>query len=262
MPGPKYRIKLYGHTSDDPGAFIKNLAAVLGTNEEGAKEALQRVPVVIREGIEKERAQALQETLGLIRALSLVEPMDGAAGESADAPDLGPLLAQLRSEPTAKEDPWRSRILTVLAIGFGTVVLLLTAVVMYRGSGDELRPAAGVESRVGSGVAGAASESLGQTERYPDESVVQPEPKPYDGYSVDELESEIKTLKKEMKELHAQLKEEGNDLVAIYNSPHIDWEELREKKRAVLRLRNRIGQNRREIRYIERSVGAAMRRPR
>ena len=72
----RYRIKLYGHTSDDPSTFLKNLARVLNTSVPEAKKIMQKVPVTLKEGLEKEKAQAFMETLKIIRGLAILEPME------------------------------------------------------------------------------------------------------------------------------------------------------------------------------------------
>ena len=77
MPGPLYRIKLYGHSASDTELFCRNLATVLAIDVEKARALLRNAPVVIKEGIEKEQGRRVPAgSLKPIRALCIIEPVD------------------------------------------------------------------------------------------------------------------------------------------------------------------------------------------
>jgi hypothetical protein len=81
MPGSKFQVKLYGHTSDDVESFCKKLAAVLMVSETEAMLLLHEVPLVVRDNLTGPAAENLSKLLTSIRALSIAEPMDGAVVE-------------------------------------------------------------------------------------------------------------------------------------------------------------------------------------
>ena len=81
MPVTLYRIKLYGHSGGDTELFCKNLATILDIDEERARILLLDTPAIIKEGIEKEKAEEFCKVLEPIRALCMVEPLDGEISE-------------------------------------------------------------------------------------------------------------------------------------------------------------------------------------
>lgn len=83
MPVTLYRIRLYGHSGGDTELFCKNLSAILDIDEEGARTLLLDTPVVIKEGMEKEKAEEFCKVLEPIRALCIVEPAEGPPREDA-----------------------------------------------------------------------------------------------------------------------------------------------------------------------------------
>jgi hypothetical protein len=127
----RYRIKLYGHTTSDPEAFCKNLAAVLNIGIEDALGLLRQAPVPIAEGIDEKEAERLESRLSAIHALSLVEPTaeDSPYEESfpteIPAPSGVPvsLPFRLSKDETFRWLAWSG----VLAVVVGISVLFLVA---------------------------------------------------------------------------------------------------------------------------------------
>ena len=68
MPDTLYRIKLYGHSGGDTELFCKNLATVLDIDEQRARTLLRDAPAIIKEGIEKAKAEEF---------CKLLEPIQG-----------------------------------------------------------------------------------------------------------------------------------------------------------------------------------------
>ncbi len=136
-----YRIKLYGHTSEDPELFRKNLAAMLGKSEEEARELLLAAPVTIVEGVSQERAETLIEVLKSLQALCLVEAMedqegeasaDSSTSESAAAPkslSISTLLAEREPllEPEQKEE-LKSHFWLGVTCAIGATIVLICLV--------------------------------------------------------------------------------------------------------------------------------------
>ncbi len=83
MRGTLYRIKLYGHSDSDTELFCRNLAAILAIDEEKAQALLRNTPVVIKEGIPREKAEEFCKLIEQIRALCIIEPVDSEIHEDA-----------------------------------------------------------------------------------------------------------------------------------------------------------------------------------
>jgi hypothetical protein len=81
VPVTLYRIKLYGHSGGDTELFCKNLATILDIDEQRARTLLRDAPTIIKEGIEKAKAEEFCKLLEPIRALCIVEPLDGEISE-------------------------------------------------------------------------------------------------------------------------------------------------------------------------------------
>jgi hypothetical protein len=73
MGATDYSIKLYGHGSKDPNEFRHDLAGVLGISVDEAEELLSRVPVVVKQGMNKREAVELHALLQSIAAWSILE---------------------------------------------------------------------------------------------------------------------------------------------------------------------------------------------
>ncbi len=232
MASPLYRIKLYGHTSDDRDAFVRNLAAILGTDEEGARAALMNVPVVIKEGLPKEKAQSVQETLGLIKALSIMEPTgeetpDSAPGKEeveakdADAAKVTALLDAFRGERQAGMDMWSSRIRFAGMLGFATVVLVVLGLFIMS---FYIRDPAVEETMTGA--VRPPDVSLGELQA-----------------EIQDLELDREDLRRENEFLQSQLAERMETLKQVWKGARPDMNRVREVKAKIADNRMRIRAN-------------------
>lgn len=239
MAGPKYRIKLYGHTSKNLQSFLRHLASILKTDEDGARRVLMKVPVVIKEGIDREKAQSLQEALTLIDALCLIEPTPGEKTEPvATDPAVIKLLAKsVRSESTPTKK-WTSKIWLPLGLGVATVLLVWIALAII--SSHRLPSAHRPASSISRGTAGSAP-AQGQS-------------LPYEGYSKEELVALMEELRTDEAELRISLEAEQKALVALYNQVGSGRDELRRKKRDVVSIQNRLSRTTRKLRSVERRI--------
>lgn len=99
MSDTRYRIKLYGHSSEDPYFFVMELAAILEIHPEEAREFLNSTPVTIKENVSAEEAEYLGDLLKVVRALIIVEPMDGVPEKTPDkATEISVLKKQLEEQ--------------------------------------------------------------------------------------------------------------------------------------------------------------------
>lgn len=127
MTAPLYRIKLYGHSGQDEEWFAKKLAVILETTDEEAEGLVRTVPVVIKDGLDKDRAERLKEILAAINALFLVEPMGETAvpAESLSEETGGPASAEAEKQDARRADIW-------MTVGVGCAAfLVLFSVVGY-----------------------------------------------------------------------------------------------------------------------------------
>lgn len=157
MAGAKFQVKLYGHTSDDVESFSKKLAAILGISETEAMIIMHEVPLVVRDNLVKNAAENLNELLTSIRALSIVEPMDGITTEPVAqvAQPVAPALPESAAVPDEK-DEFRFRLWTVLGVGlagFLALFIFVGMIVSYLNL-YETKPAKSTSPGKGTGVLG------------------------------------------------------------------------------------------------------------
>ena len=128
MPDTLYRIKLYGHSGGDTDLFCKNLATVLDIDEQRARTLLRDAPAIIKEGIEKAKAEEFCKLLEPIQALCIVEPLDGGVGEDVSIAALASTRPpeSPEADDLKKKAAFRSRIWMVGLVGaIGVLVLFV-----------------------------------------------------------------------------------------------------------------------------------------
>ena len=128
MPDTLYRIKLYGHSGGDTELFCKNLATVLDIDEQRARNLLQDAPAIIKEGVDKAKAEEFCKLLEPIQALCIVEPLGGEISE--DVPSTTAALLRLPETPESddlkEKAEFRSRIwMAALVVAVGVLVLFV-----------------------------------------------------------------------------------------------------------------------------------------
>lgn len=131
MSGPTYRIKLYGQSGNDPEKFCRDLAAALGLTPDEARAFLKQVPVVIREGVPKERAERLTEFLASINALVLAESEGPeTVADAAMSPQILPV--ELQRKQAEREDAVRYGFwLVALGAVAATFVLFVGGTILW-----------------------------------------------------------------------------------------------------------------------------------
>jgi len=153
MYGPKFQVKLYGHTSDDVESFCKKLAAVLMISETEAMLLLHEVPLAVRDNLSQAAAENLSRLLTSIRALSIAEPMDGAVVEKTPsvseplAPRVAPSIEAADKRQDMQSNLW-------MYLGLGLAGLLIVSVIvgvissyvnLYSGAPTATRAPAGTD---------------------------------------------------------------------------------------------------------------------
>lgn len=127
MPVTLYRIKLYGHSGGDTELFCKNLATILNIDEQRARTLVRDAPAIIKEGIEKAKAEEFCRLLEPIRALCIMEPVDAEVSE--DVPSAVIASASHPESPAPddlKKKAVRSRIwMAALIVAIGAFLLFV-----------------------------------------------------------------------------------------------------------------------------------------
>lgn len=127
MPVTLYRIKLYGHSGGDTEVFCKDLATIMDIDEHRARTLLRDAPTIIKEGMEKAKAEEFCKLLEPIRALCIVEPLGGEISE--DGPSTTTDSTRLPESPEAddlKKNAFRSRIwMAALVVAIGAFLFLV-----------------------------------------------------------------------------------------------------------------------------------------
>jgi hypothetical protein len=227
MAGPTYRVKLYGHVNPDADRFVTQLAAVLGVAPDEASALLTQAPVVIREGMERAKAQAFHETLNLIRALAILEaetsaPVAGGPGFPATAGDKEGKPESLSKRITGFQ--------LIMICSLGTLIALIGAMAV-------ISPFKAMKQ-------GKPSPAARQPARLTNAPT--PPSHVYEGFSVRELDSMWGQLDQENKALAKELQDTHKKSVELANTYGVPDEQVDEAHRRVAELRLRIGRNDRE----------------
>jgi hypothetical protein len=127
VPVTLYRIKLYGHSGGDTELFCKNLATILNIDEQWARTLVRDAPAIIKEGIEKAKAEEFCRLLEPIRALCIMEPVDAEVSEDVPSAALASASHPESPEPDdLKKKAVRSRIwMATLVVAIGAFLLFV-----------------------------------------------------------------------------------------------------------------------------------------
>jgi hypothetical protein len=223
MSDMRYRIKLYGHSSEDPYFFVMELAAILEIHPEEAREFLNSTPVTIKENVSEEEAEYLGDLLKVVKALIIVEPVDGVPETIRDkASELSDLKKQL--EEQEDRTAFRSYLWAGGAMLIAVVVLVwLTAAFWssyWKTTGQNAKKPAVEEAETK------------QPERVVTESPPQPD--------LSELYSVIDAAGSNVEQMQFLLKIGEEDLYRLQSSYMADQNAVRQQKVQVAELRAKL----------------------
>ncbi|MFH0821972.1 MAG: hypothetical protein V2B18_04425, partial [Pseudomonadota bacterium] len=210
MPKPYYALKLYGHTGTDHDVFVRKLAAALGVSEDQADRVVKNVPVVLREGLDKQTAEKLKNDLVSINALCIIE---GFGDEPEPAkPDKAPEKDQVKGfdgAPVIKDsEATHSTIKFFLVLGLIAalpIVLMSSYFVSYSHKDTRGHYGSGDEAATRYVKPGAASSQE----------------------DVHALAREIQSTEEAVSEQEFQLESRRTDIVSQYHSGNYDEESVR-----------------------------------
>lgn len=238
MPGTLYRIKLYGHSGGDTELFCKNLATILDIDEQRARALLRDTPAIIKEGMEKAKAEEFCKLLEPIRALCIVEPLGGEIGE--DLSSVTAASTRLSQSPEAddlKKKAFGSRIWTVaLVVTIGAFLVFVGGGFissfwsLYRHNQPPAAAPAPVESQAESSSDDAGPVSV-------EELQVQ----------IDELEARIESSR-----FHLAQAEEARG--RLLGSPHSQSKDLEEQGLIMRDLRDQIRRDAAQLKILKRRL--------
>lgn len=230
-----YRVKLYGHLSEDKERFPDQLADVLRIDVHDAKTLMDSVPVVILADASKGKAEHLAQELASIRALYLVEPEDRTGEAEAPSEPLISVADLQESRPThdAEEpeaDHWRR----VLYAGIGTVALILavmTILSVHKSSRSQYPPTA-TTPKVEEPRSQTSSES-GEMSEYRAK-----------------LQARIDSLETQNTHIRSMMELKREDMHRQVESLSQDFELQRRTRRELGELAEELGSNNREIKAL------------
>jgi hypothetical protein len=245
VPAALYRIKLYGHSGGDTDLFCEDLAAILDIDPEKARALLLDSPAIIKEGIEKEKAEEFCKLLEPIRALCIVEPVDGEISDDAPPAAIGP--ATLKAIPEAddlkKEAGFRSWIwMGALAVAIGALLLFVGGGFissfwsLYR---HNRPPATSSEGNVG-----------------PAASQAEPESADAGSLSFEELQSQTDELEEEIESNRFKLAEAEKARDMLHRSARTSNRDLEQSALTIRDLKDRIRRDVAELKVLKRRLEA------
>ncbi len=243
VPATLYRIKLYGHSSGDTELFCQNLATILDIDPARARSLLLDSPAVIKEGIEKEKAEEFCKLLEPIRALCIVEPVGGDFSEDVPSEAIAPV----RLPESPEVDDLKKKAVFRSWIWMGALVLTVGTFLLFVAGGfmssfwslyhHNRPPATSSEGKAGS----AASQA---------------EPQPPDArpVSVGELQSQIDELEAriEVNRFNLAQAEEARD--KLHRSARSTHTELEESALIIRDLTDRIRSDVAQLRTFKRRL--------
>ncbi len=240
MPVTLYRIKLYGHSGSDTELFCRNLAALMDIDAERARTLLSDAPAIIKEGIEKEKAEEFCKQLEPIRALCIVEPMDGEVIEKAPSAAIAsmPLPESPEADDLNKKAALSSWIwMVALAATIGVLLIFVGSGVVssvWRAYHHNRPPAAAPEGNAG-----------------PVDSQVEPLPADAGPVSPQELQAQIDGLEASLESQKFRLAEAEAALGKLYGSSRTSNRDLQEQALIVRDLKDEIRRDVAELKILK-----------
>lgn len=236
MKSNKYRIRLYGQSSKDPWKFCNNMASIVGVGKEAARALLAKAPVVIMEDLERDRGEALLETIRYIGGLCVMEPMSGSAG--ADE-----LFAALSPELSGSANHRRHSGFNAQTISAGRIAATaITLALIFVMVGALFKPGGKIEVD-GLRVISSPVESYDLQEHN------------RRGQALDHLWSSYENLKTHTEFLRYEFKRTKDELDNLRVSyPYPSKDKLREKKRDAMIAKENLDYNLRRLKRLAKKI--------
>jgi len=224
-----YRIKLYGHAGENTELFSKNLAAILDIDAERARALLLGAPAIIEEGIEKEKAEEFCKQLESIRALCIVEPLDGEISQDGPSAATGstPLPASHEVDDFKKKAGLQSWIWLVALVTTVGAFLLLAAGGTISSFWHLYRQNRAAATSPAQGAQSAPSEPA-------------PAAAEAGSVSVEDLLAQIDALNARLESERFTLAQTEEVLAGLYRSPRSQTKEFEEQALIIRDLRDQI----------------------
>ncbi len=243
MPGTLYRIKLYGHSGSDTELFCRNLAALMDIDAERARTLLSDAPAIIKEGIEKQKAEEFCKQLEPIRALCMIEPMDGEVIEKPPSEAIASTL--LPESPEAddlkKKAARRSWIWTAaLAATIGVLLIFVGSGVissLWRAYHHNRPPATAPRGSAG-----------------PIDSQVEPLPADAGPVSFEELQAQVDELEARIESNRFRLAQAEQARDGLHRSPRTPNRDLEANALIIRDLKDEIQRDAAELKILKRRL--------
>ncbi|GEM_PF-2051011 len=257
MASQRYRVKLYGFTGDNEDVFARSIATLVGVDAHRAGQFLKDVPVVIAEGLQKDRADSIVEALSIMKGLCLSEPMEGGGSADELAEMARVAISRIETDRDIFEDkgffPGGKR--TTIALGSGVALLILLMVIMLSTPDTKPTPQ---PTPSDTGKPAGMVRDLSSSDEDPLDAAPHSDQDaqggvPYSGWSVKELVEEHDAIEEENVELFDGLRSLNRVMGHGTGTPYSH--ELRgQRSRQVAETRSQLRSNLRELRLIKRRV--------
>jgi len=232
MVSSGYRVKLYGHSTDDADAFSKSLAVVLNKEPDEALRTLLSAPVIVADGLERRKAEHLAAVIESIKGLCLVEPTEGGAPDTDTDEVEPPGREGLEAVPSDQTEAMRERgerasniwQWILVALGAGSIVF---AIVAYFSVFQEVHERV-TPSKTPSEIEKTEKEAAGQDVEAEDPSVA--------------LTQEIGVLQEKLGVLRDRIEEQRALVKSLYSATEVDRHMFMVEQRKLAGLRNQFGQ--------------------
>ena len=219
------------------------MAALLHIDSERARTLLSDAPAIIKEGIEKQKAEKFRKQLEPIRALCIVEPMDGEVIEKAPSATIASTSLPEISEgdDLKKKAAFSSWIwTTALVATIGSLLIFIASGVMssfWRSYHHNRPPAAAAEGSAG-----------------PIDSQAEPLPADAGPVSTQELQAQIDELEAGIESQKFRLTQAEEVLGKMYGSSRGSNKDLQEQALLVRDMRDQIRRDATELKILKRRL--------
>ena len=232
MASSKYRVKLYGHSTEDAESFSISLAAVLNKEPDEALKILLNAPVVVADGLEKNKAEHVAAVIESIKGLCLVEPTEGEESdvekEESDPSGRAGLEAvssdrvEEKREKGEEASNVRQWVLIALAAGFA-IFLVVAYLDTFLEVDERMTP------QKPPTVTERADEASSRLEAEPPDPTLA-------------MEQEIWTLQNKLGVLRDRIREQDVLVKSLYSSSTADRQALMAERRRLAGMRNQFGE--------------------
>jgi hypothetical protein len=247
-----YRVKLYGYTGDNPEAFARSLGALVKRDPKEVLEMLKHPPIVLKEGLPKDRADTIVEAVNILKGLCLSEPMRAAPEDDAMARLAELTMMRDAQGDTIKDDAWAFFSKRRTAIIVGVIIFLFVLLISW----PFLKRSGSIRARNVQVNQNEAKESRGSlstgAKNLANEEYLYEQP--YLEWSQYELKKEHAALNESLKDMRIELQLHQRDLNRLKSRFNAQSEHVRSRMQKLGQLRWRMKVAAQEMEMIKEAL--------